>query len=76
MGWFSSNNNQGKKYEVAEVQVICPHCENENFNLCNTQLNTAGLTFLGLDLANKTATTLICTECGNVQWFLKEAVEI
>ncbi len=37
----------------------------------NVQLNTAGMTFLDLDWANRSATTLTCAECGRLQWFLQ-----
>ena len=30
------------------------------------------ITFEGIDLRNKSATTLVCTECANIQWFLVE----
>ncbi|WP_242833119.1 hypothetical protein [Desulfosporosinus acidiphilus] len=32
-------------------------------------MNTAGATFLNLDWLNKSATILICTKCGYIQWF-------
>ena len=59
------------RYAVQEALILCPHCGQESFEQGSAQLNTAGMTFLNLDWANKSATTLACTSCGSVQWFLK-----
>ncbi|MCX6152024.1 MAG: hypothetical protein NTX22_15975 [Ignavibacteriales bacterium] len=56
---------QGKK-------ITCQHCGGEKFEKGSALLNTAGLTFLDLDWANRSATILICTSCTKIQWFLKE----
>jgi uncharacterized protein len=56
---------QGKK-------IKCPHCGNKIFEIQSKLLNTAGLTFLSLDWANKQASILICTRCSGIQWFLKQ----
>lgn len=58
------------RYSVAEVEVVCPHCKGDTFAEGRAQLNTAGMTFIGLDWANKSAATLACARCGLVQWFL------
>lgn len=62
---------ESRKYSVAEKPVRCPHCGSETFDQATALLNTAGMSFLNLDWANRSATTLICTECGHVQWFVK-----
>lgn len=53
------------------LRVCCPHCECGAFYKGRALLNTSGMTFLGLDWANKEATTLTCARCGLVQWFAK-----
>ena len=50
-------------------KVTCPHCKSEGFFEGRALLNTFGMTFLKLDWANKEATTLMCNQCGLVQWF-------
>lgn len=49
--------------------VVCPHCQSAGFFEGRALLNTFGMTFLNLDWANKEATTLMCGQCGLVQWF-------
>ena len=62
---------QSRKYSVANKPVRCTHCSGETFEQGSALLNTSGMTFLHLDWANKSATTLVCTECGKLEWFLK-----
>jgi len=59
------------EYEAGGKRVACSHCGCEEFAEGSAQLNTAGMTFFGLDWANESATTLACTNCGRIQWFLK-----
>lgn len=61
-------------YQVAGVRAKCPHCGAEKFEEGSALLNTAGMTFFGLDFANREAWLLICANCGRVQWFLQEPV--
>jgi predicted nucleic-acid-binding Zn-ribbon protein len=60
-----------RRFSVADKPVRCPHCGGETFEEGSALLNTRGLTFLNLDWANRDATTLVCTECGKVEWFLR-----
>ena len=57
-------------YEIAGHSVVCSHCGSEHFEGSTAQLNTAGLTFLNLDWANRNATILICKTCGHIEWFV------
>ncbi len=57
------------RFEIEGKEVKCPHCGNTTFAEGSAQLNTAGMTFVGLDWANKSAWTLMCTECGHIEWF-------
>ena len=59
-------------FEAAGMTVKCQHCGNEYFQDGSAQLNTAGMTFVGLDWANRSATVLTCTQCSAIQWFLKK----
>lgn len=66
----AANVTDQKEFKVADKQVVCPHCDNTLFYTGSALLNTTGMTYLKLDWANKSANTLICRNCGNVQWFL------
>ena len=67
---FSDSMGPGE-YEVGDKKIACPHCGYTEFAKGSAQLNTIGLTFVGLDWANKSASTLACTNCGFIQWFIK-----
>lgn len=67
---------EGAEYEAAGKKIQCPHCASTIFGEGKAQLNTAGLSFLNLDWLNKSATTLICATCGNIQWFLRAPTRI
>ena len=79
MGFFASFNremNEDWTYEVAGRQVVCPHCGGEEFEKSEAQLNTAGLTLLDLDWANRSAVVLVCRNCGHIEWFLDKRGEL
>lgn len=59
------------EYDAGGKQVACPHCGGTQFAEGAAQLNTAGMTFFGLDWLNESAVTLACTGCGHIQWFAK-----
>lgn len=59
-------------YEAHGKLVVCPHCQHDGFTQGQALLNTPGLTFLGLDWANRSATILICKQCGHIEWFMKQ----
>ena len=50
-------------------QLICPICSNNTFAVRKVQLNTKGLTFMGLDWLNKNADVYTCSNCGYLYWF-------
>ena len=60
------------QYAAGGKKILCPHCGSDVFAKGKAQLNTAGMSFLDLDWANKSATTLACTTCGRVEWFIKK----
>lgn len=57
------------QYEVEGKLVRCPHCGQETFAEGEALLNTMGMTFVGLAWANRTASTLLCAQCGRIEWF-------
>jgi hypothetical protein len=66
----------GERYTVAGKPVECPHCSHDRFVEGRAQLNTAGMSFLNLDWANRSAATLTCTSCGRIEWFLADPEEV
>jgi predicted nucleic-acid-binding Zn-ribbon protein len=69
------NSTDSSRFEVAGLVVRCPHCGGEEFIEGRAQLNTSGMTLLGLDWANRSAATLACVGCGRVEWFLADPEE-
>lgn len=63
-------------YSLNGKQISCSHCSQNRFQKRDILLNTPGLTFFGLDWANRTAITLTCTTCGRIEWFTKEPEKI
>ena len=62
----------GSRYALVDRTVQCSHCGGEEFTEGSAQLNTAGMTFIGLDWVNESATTLVCNACGKIAWFLQK----
>ncbi len=58
-------------YELEGKKVECLHCGGQKFALGTAQLNTTGLTLLNLDWLDKSAYTLMCINCGRIEWFGK-----
>lgn len=56
--------------------IKCVQCGNQSFERASAQLNTATLTFLDLDWANRSAYILSCKKCSHVMWFLNEPEKI
>ncbi len=65
----------GDRFDVAGKAVRCAHCGGDLFVEGRAQLNTAGLTFIDLDWANRSAATLACVSCGRLEWFLTDPEE-
>jgi len=64
-------DRNAKKIIVHEKELVCPVCGKDQFWERKTLMNTAGVTFLGFDWANKPAQNYICDCCGYVYWFLR-----
>jgi len=62
------SKNEPCEYRINDELIKCSHCRKVRFLKGSAMLNTAGMTFLGLDWANRTATTLMCDNCGLIHW--------
>jgi rubrerythrin len=62
--------SESQKVELNGKELSCKHCGYDHFLISRAQLNTSGMTLLGLDFLNKSASVFICNECGYVHWFL------
>ena len=69
-------SKQIHSYQLQGSVITCPHCQNDQFDEGSALLNTAGMTFMNLDWANRSASILACKRCGQVQWFLQQPVKI
>jgi len=69
------SKNEPCEYKVNKERIECTHCKHTRFLKGSAMLNTAGMTLLGLDWANRTATTLMCDNCGLIHWFGKPPVQ-
>ena len=56
-------------YRANGIPITCVHCKYDKFAHGYAQLNTAFMTFLNLDFANRSANILTCDRCGYVHWF-------
>jgi uncharacterized protein len=63
-------------YEAADIKIVCSHCKGDLFTKHEAMLNTRGATFLKLDWADQAGVTLICDNCGLIQWFAKAPVRL
>ncbi|MCP4155428.1 MAG: hypothetical protein GY757_47330 [bacterium] len=60
------------QYTADDKKILCPHCKGNEFAEDSALLITTGMTFLNLNWTNESATTLACTCCGRIQWFIKK----
>jgi len=65
----SEERTEPREYAIAGRAVRCPHCGETTFAPGRALLNTPGLTFIGLDWAESSATILVCAECGRIEWY-------
>lgn len=68
-------SNGAVRVWVRNQQVVCPFCRFDQFWERQIKLNTAGMSFLGLDWANKSATGLICAQCGHIEMFMEPQIQ-
>jgi len=60
-----------KQVTADGMLVSCSHCGGELFHTSSILLNTPGLTFFGLEWANRSAEVHACAACGHLEWFLR-----
>lgn len=48
---------------------LCLWCGATGMSTRRLKLSTTGMTFMGLDWANRDAVCLICDSCGYIHWF-------
>lgn len=58
------------RYARCDHEVTCSHCGGRDFDESEVLLNTTGMTFVGLDWANKKAVVYACRTCGHLEWFI------
>jgi hypothetical protein len=54
----------------------CSVCQGALFQDREIKLNTTGAEFLNLAWANRSATGLVCMQCGYVHTFMSDAIEL
>lgn len=72
MGIFSKEPKRAENILIQGKQLKCRICDNTTFYTRSAQLNTAALSFLDLDWANKSATCHVCSKCTHIEWFLEK----
>ena len=60
---------------VLDRRLTCLVCGGGAFGYREVLLNTSGMTFLGMDWANRSAVGAVCTSCGFVHEFLGDKLE-
>lgn len=68
------SKKEPSEYRINDDLVECNHCRKTRFLQGSAMLNTAGMTLLGLDWANRSATTLMCDNCGLIHWFATKPI--
>ncbi|RMF40578.1 MAG: DNA-binding protein [Anaerolineae bacterium] len=63
---------QPKRYALKDKPVTCSHCGGQTFFAREAQLNTAWRSFLDVDWLDESASVLVCSECGHLEWFLSK----
>jgi predicted nucleic-acid-binding Zn-ribbon protein len=56
-------------YQVAGVNVICPHCQNQQFFESRIQYNVQEPAYAEDEYTNKMATALACSRCSLMLFF-------
>jgi len=70
MGLFSKQSKEAETKMVNNRYLSCQYCNHNMFFTRKAQLNTAGMSLLDMDWANKSATCYVCEQCGYIHWFL------
>lgn len=62
-------SNKETPVQIKGNTLKCVICGHDKFWHRTTLMNTKGVSFLGLDWANKEADNYVCGHCGYVHWF-------
>jgi hypothetical protein len=65
----AASSAASKYFSAAGKQIICPHCQHDQFDAQSFLLNTRGSTLFNPGLLNTAVTSLSCLKCGLIQWF-------
>lgn len=57
------------RFTAAGKPIVCDHCGHDAFHEGSALLNSVSMTLVDLDWADDEATTLMCDECGRIQWY-------
>ncbi len=68
----SLNREGAARRVVGGWDLECPICGHREFWKRKTLMNTPGLTFFGVEWANRQADNYVCDACGHVLWFVRE----
>ncbi len=63
-------HEEAKAWTISGKTLVCPVCSNDDFWKRQTLMNTPGMTFFGIEWANRQAVNYVCSRCGYVFWFL------
>ncbi|MGY8810566.1 MAG: hypothetical protein ACKVK5_05985 [Pseudomonadales bacterium] len=63
------------KYKAANKNVSCTHCGGDSFTAKQILQNSIVASLIGLDWANRRATSLQCVDCGQITWFAQKPVK-
>lgn len=64
------------RYEVRNIQIHCPICKNDRFDLDYRQLNTRAATFFNFDWANREVAILVCKDSSHIAWFMEDVKKV
>jgi len=70
MGLFSKEKKEAEPIRIKEQYLNCQVCNHNRFFTRKAQLNTAGMSLMDLDWANKSANCYVCENCSYIHWFL------
>jgi len=64
-----SDSAEPNHYQVAGVNVICPHCQNHKFYESRVQCNIHEPAYAENEYTGKMATALSCSRCSLILYF-------
>lgn len=60
---------EGSYYQIAGINISCPHCKNQEFYESRVQCNAYEPTYAENEPVIKTATALCCSRCSLILYF-------